>query len=76
MKIYSIVNLDNLKLYETPMIMDPRENVSVPSVDEFALDYLDDLKEYFILEKRTRNLRRGDVEYLRVGMKETHPRKS
>ena len=44
--------------------MDPRENVSVPSVDEFALEYLDELKEDVILDNRTRNSRRGDVEYL------------
>ena len=64
MQRYSIVNVENLKLYEPPMIMDPRENVSVPLVDEFALEYLDELKEDVILDKRIRNSRRGDVEYL------------
>ena len=30
MQIYSVVNVENLKLYEPPMIMDERENVSLP----------------------------------------------
>ena len=36
MQIYSVVNVENLKLYEPPMIMDEMENVSLPSVDEFS----------------------------------------
>jgi hypothetical protein len=36
---------------------------------------LDELKEDIILDKRTRASRRGDVDYLRVGLKGTHPRK-
>ena len=49
MQIYSVVNVENLKLYEPPMIMDERENVSFPSVDEFSLEYMDELKEDVIL---------------------------
>ena len=37
MQIYSVVNVENLKLYEPPMIMDEDENVQVPSIDHFAL---------------------------------------
>ena len=73
MQTYSVVNVENLKLYEPPMIMDQRESVSVPSMDEFSPEYLDELKEDIILDKRTRNSCRGDVEYLRVGLKGTHP---
>ena len=58
------------------MIMDERENASLPSVDEFASKYMDELKEDVILDRRTRTSRRGDVEYLRVGIKGTHPSKS
>jgi hypothetical protein len=57
------------------MIMDQDEEVSIPSIDEFALEYLDELHEDIILYKRTRNSRRGDVDYLRVGLKGTHPSK-
>jgi hypothetical protein len=73
MKIYSVVNVENLKLFEPPMIMDQDEEVSIPSVDEFAPKYLDELREDIILDIRTRNSHRGDVDYLRVGLKGTHP---
>jgi hypothetical protein len=44
------------------MITDQDEEVSIPSVDEFSPEYLDDLKEYIILEKRMRTSHRGDVD--------------
>jgi hypothetical protein len=62
MQIYSVVNVDNLKHFESPMIMDQDEEVSIPSVDEFAPDYLDELKEDIILDRRMRNSRKGDVD--------------
>jgi hypothetical protein len=37
MHIYSVVNIEKLKLFEPPMIMDQDEEVSIPSVDEFLL---------------------------------------
>ena len=40
MKIYLVVNVENLKLYEPPMIVDEDENVQVPSVDDFSPEYL------------------------------------
>jgi hypothetical protein len=58
------------------MIMDQDEEVSIPLVDEFAPKYLDELQEDIILEKRTRISCKGDVDYLRVGLKRTHPRKA
>jgi hypothetical protein len=76
MNIYSVVNVDNLKLFEPPTIMDQDEEVSIPSVDEFAPEYLDELQEDIILDRRTRTSRRGDVDYLRVGLKGTHPSKA
>jgi hypothetical protein len=36
MQIYSVVNMENLKLFEPPMIMDQDEEVSIPSVEEVA----------------------------------------
>jgi hypothetical protein len=58
------------------MIMDQDEEVYIPSVDDFSSDYLDDLSEYIILDMRMRTSHRGDVDYLRVGLKGTHPRKA
>jgi hypothetical protein len=37
--------------------------------------YLDELQEYIILDMRMRTSHRGDVDYLRVGLKGTHPSK-
>ena len=64
MQIYSVVNLENLKLLEPPMIMDQYEEVSIPSVDAFSPEYLDEIQEDIILDRRTRTSRRGDVDYL------------
>ena len=64
MQIYSVLNVKNLKLFEPPMIMDQDEEVSIPSVDEFSPEYLDELKEDIILDRRTRTSCRGDVDYL------------
>jgi hypothetical protein len=36
MKMYSMVNVENLKLYEPPMIMDKDEGVQVLKVDDFS----------------------------------------
>ena len=58
------------------MTMDKRENVSLPSVDEFVPEYMDELKEDVILDRRTRTSCRGDVNYLRVGIRGNHPSKS
>ena len=76
MHIYSVVNIENLKHFEPPMIMDQDEEISIPSVDEFSPEYLDELQECIILDRRMRTSRRGDVDYLRVGLKGTHPSKA
>lgn len=36
MHIYLVVNVENLKLYEPPMIMDLEENVQISTVDYFS----------------------------------------
>ena len=54
MQMYSIVNVENLKLYEPPLIMDTEEVGTVPTVDDFALEYLDELPEDIIPGRRTR----------------------
>ena len=76
MQMYSVVNVENLKLYEPPMIIDQDVQVQVPSVDEFAPEYLNELQEDVILDKKVRSSRRGDMEFLCVGLKGMHPSKS
>ena len=61
---YSVVNVKNLNLFYPPMIMDQGEEISIPSVDEFSPEYLDELEEDINLDRRTRNSSRGDVDYL------------
>lgn len=51
-----VVNVEKLKLYESPMIMDLEKNGQVPSIDDFPLEYLDKLIEHVILEKSSRTL--------------------
>jgi hypothetical protein len=75
MQIYSVVNVENLKLFEPPMIMDQDEEVSIPLVDEFTPEYLDELQEDIILDQRMRNSRMGDVNYIQVVLKGAHPSK-
>jgi hypothetical protein len=41
------------------MIMDQDEEVSIPLVDEFSPEYLDELEEDIILDKRKRTSHRG-----------------
>jgi hypothetical protein len=36
MQMYSMVNVENLKLYEPPMIMDEDKRIQVPTIDDFA----------------------------------------
>lgn len=66
MQMYSIVNVDNLRLYEPPVIMDTKEVGTVPTVHEFAPEYLDELPEDIILHRRTGNSQWGDVEYFEL----------
>jgi hypothetical protein len=75
MQMYSVVNVENLKLYEPPMIMDEDESIQVPTVDDFSPEYLDELQEDVILDRRIKTSQRGDVEYLRVGLKGVKPSK-
>ena len=42
MQIYAIVNVENLRLYEPPLIEDQGENVQIPSIEDFSLEYLDE----------------------------------
>ena len=64
MQIYSVVNVENLKLYEPPMILDEDISVQVPSVDDLSPEYMSELPEDVILDRNVKTSRRGPVEYL------------
>jgi hypothetical protein len=50
--MYSVVNVENLKLYVPPMIIGEDEGVQDPIVDDFSSEYLNELHEDFILDIR------------------------
>jgi len=76
MQMYSMVNVENLKFYESPLIMDTEEVAHIPTLDYFAPNYLDKFPKDIILDRRTRTSQWGDVEYIHVGFKGMHPSKA
>ena len=70
------MNVDKLKLYEPPMIMDEDESAQIPLIDDFAPECITELQEDIILDRKVCTSRRGNVEYLCVGLKGTNPNKS
>ena len=64
MQMYSVVNVENLSLYELPLIDDQESDVQLPSIEDFMPEFLDELKEYTILDRRTRASKRESVDYL------------
>ena len=69
MQMYLVVNVENLHLYEPPLINDHGIDVQLPSIEYFSPKFMDELKEDTILDRRTRASKRGSVDYLRVGAK-------
>ena len=69
MQIFVVGNVENLSLYVPPLIEYQEENVQIPSIEYYSLEYLDELQQDTILDRRTRSLKRGNVEYLHVGLK-------
>jgi hypothetical protein len=67
MQMYAVVNVENLRLYEPPLIDDKGEHVHIPSIDDFSPEYLLEWYEDTILDRKMRTSKRGNVEYLHVG---------
>ena len=61
MQIYSVINVDKLKLYEPPIIMDEDLSAQLPSIDDFALKCMTKLQEDTILDRKVCTSMRGDV---------------
>ena len=64
MQIYVVVNVENLRLYETPLIEYQGENVQIPYIEDISPKYLDELQQDTILDRRIRSSKRGHVDYL------------
>ena len=75
MQMYSVVNVENLRLYERPLIDDQGNDVQFISVEYFSPEFLDEPKGDAILDRSTRTSKRGSVNYLRVGLKGSKPSK-
>ena len=57
------------------MIYDQGSDVQIISIEDLLPEFLDEIKEDTILDRRTRASRRGSVDYLQVGLKCTKPSK-
>jgi hypothetical protein len=54
MQMYAVVNVENLRLYEPPLIDDKGEHVQIPSIDDFSPEYLSKLHDDTILDRKIR----------------------
>ena len=52
--MYSVVNIEKLKLYEPPLITDTKDFGRVTIMDKFSPEYLDKRHEDIILDKRNK----------------------
>ena len=59
MQLYSFDNVENLRFYEPPLIDDQGSDIQLPSIEYFSLEFLDELKEDSILDRRTHTSKRG-----------------
>ena len=65
-----------MRLFGPPLIDDQEEHVGMPSIDDFSPEYLNELQQDLILDRRTKTSKRGNVQYVRVGLKGQKPSKA
>ena len=75
MRIYSVVNVENLKLYE-PSMLDQEEEHVLHSIKDLALDDLEKLVEDMVLQNSSRNTIHGKHDLWEIGLKGKHPGKA
>jgi hypothetical protein len=68
MCICSVLNVENLKLYE-PFMLDQEEEQLLPSTEDLASDAQVELAEDTILQKRSKTTKQGQHDLWQVGMK-------
>ena len=73
MHIYSVINAENLSLYEPSLIEDPKEQIKLPSIDDLLPECLNELQEDTVLDRKVRTMCKGDVEYPRIKLKGSKP---
>lgn len=62
MKIYAIVNVENLRSYEPPLIEYQGYNAHIPSIEYFSPKYHEELQQDIILDRKIGTSNRGNVE--------------
>ena len=67
MCIYSIVVVENLKLYD-PSMLDQEEEQVLPSIEYLALDAQEELANDTLLQKRSRTIGQGKHELWKIGL--------
>ena len=60
-------------MFETSLIEDLEEQSQLPSIDDLLPEYLNELQEDTVLDRKVRIMNRGDVEYFRIGLKGSKP---
>jgi len=73
MHIYLVLTVDCLRLFEPSMVEDPKEQSQLPSIDDLLLEYLNELQEDTVLDRKVRTTCSGKVEYLKIGLKGSKP---
>jgi hypothetical protein len=68
MCIYSVLNVENPKLYE-PSMLDQVEEQVLHSIEELSPDDQEYLVEDTVLQKRSRDTRQGKYDLWQIGLK-------
>jgi len=71
MNIYSVVNVEHLKLCEPYMLIEDEAGLDqiLPYIGNLAFDTMDELKEDTLLKNKIHATRRGEIELWLVGLK-------
>lgn len=67
MHIYSVVNVDNLKLY--PSMVDQEEEHVLPSLEDLTQYSQEKSVEYVVFQKRSTTIRQGQHDLWQIGLK-------
>ncbi|KAI5317368.1 hypothetical protein L3X38_037075 [Prunus dulcis] len=76
MHMYSVINAENLKLFEPSLLDDPDEDTHLPNVDYLKIEREDPLQEDCILKQMVRETQHGKYKYFCIGRKDQLPSKS
>jgi hypothetical protein len=68
MRIYTVVNVENIKLYE-PSMFDQEEELVLPSIEDLEPYAQVELEKYTILQKWSRTTRHGKHGIWQIGLK-------